>query len=122
MSMPGLDAAVVKRRIERKDYASLEAELADAAPCDVAAAWSGFSALEKLIVFKLLDAPRAMELFGRLAFAEKYLVFCGFPPQSIAPAIEGLSPQERRPFVQLPREDYDRMFRQLLAESAAPSA
>ena len=74
--------------------------------------------MQKLVVFKLLDAPRALELYGTLPFREKYFLLMGFPLNSIAPVLEGLSAAQRRHFVQLPRQSYDRMFRQLISESA----
>jgi len=111
---------LVKELLAGKKYAALEARLAETPVKELARLVPALPAMDRLIVFKLLDASRAMEVFGELSFEDKYLVFCAFPLQAVAPALEGLSPAELRPFVQLPREDYDRMFRRLLAESAAP--
>lgn len=83
---------------------------------ELAIAWPKLKPLQKLTLFKLLDAPRALEFYARLPFDEKYFLLCGFPLQSIAPVLEGLSSADRRRFVQLPREFYDRMFRQLVSE------
>lgn len=102
--------------LRARDYAALEAALARAPLADLAAAWTKLSPLDKLTAFKLLDAPRALEFYSGLEFKEKYLLLCGFPLQSIAPVLEGLPPAQKRRFVQLPREFYDRMFRQLVSE------
>jgi len=97
------------------DYAALEKSLAEADLAELAASWSALAPMRKLVAFKLLDAPRALELYEKLPFAERYFLLCGFPLQSIAPILEKLSPLERRLFVQLPRGFYDRMFRMLAA-------
>ncbi|MFA6004500.1 MAG: hypothetical protein WC881_10580 [Elusimicrobiota bacterium] len=81
----------------------------------LARSWPGLAAWHKLIAFKLIDAAMAMEIYGRLPFSEKYLLFSGFPINSIAPALEGLPAAVRRLFVQLPADFQDRMFRQLTA-------
>ena len=78
--------------------------------------WPQFGALNKLVLFKLMDAGRAMEFYAQLPMKEKYYLLCGFPLSSIAPILETLEPVQRRVFVQLPREFYDRMFKQLVTE------
>jgi Mg/Co/Ni transporter MgtE len=100
--------------LDKKDYRGLERLLADMRLEKLAQAWPGLAVFEKLIVFKLLDAVRALEFFGRLPFPEKYFLFCGFPLQAIAPVLEDLPAESRRAFVSLPREVRERMFRQLL--------
>jgi hypothetical protein len=57
-----------------------------------------------------------MQLYAALPMKEKYYLLCGFPLQSIAPVLENLTTAQKRHFVQLPRENYDRMFRQLVSE------
>ena len=97
-------------------YADLETLLADMDLENLIRLWPRFKPLEKLVLFKLLDAPRAMDFYGLLSFKEKYYLLCGFPLNTIAPILEGLKPSQRRIFVQLPRKFYDRMFRQLVSE------
>ncbi len=118
---PGMtfDAAEAGRLLRGKDFAALEAMLARVPAPELARALGDFSPIERLVLFKLLDAPRAMEVFGLVGFDDRYLLFCGFPLQAIAPVLEGLSVLQRRAFVQLPREDGDRMFRLLWSESAS---
>lgn len=111
--MPSLAAGAVSALLSAKDYPALERELARAPAAEVASLWPELGALDKLVVFKLLDAARALEVFEKLPFSERYFVFSGFPLQSIAPVLEELTPAQRRPFVQLPRDHYERMFRLL---------
>lgn len=89
---------------------------------ELLAAWAGLSPLDRLICFKLLDAASALEVFEALPFEERYFLFSGFSAESVAPVLEGLPPAERRLFVTLPKEAYDRMFRGLLGEARARSA
>lgn len=101
---------------ESADYAALK-ELAAERREELLASWGKLKPMDKLVVFKLMSAPAALEFYERLPFREKYFLLCGFPLQSIAPVLEAAGPAGRRLFVQLPREFYDRMFRRLLAES-----
>lgn len=111
-----MDSRRLLELLRARDFAALEAELS-LAPLDALASWwPQLSPLDKLVAFKLLDAPRALDFYTRLSFKEKYFLLCGFPLQSIAPVLEGLAPGQKRHFVQLPREFYDKMFRQLVSE------
>ena len=113
-------ATVEYRRLELllkdSDYAELEKVVARADLEELAVIWPQFGAMSKLVLFKLMDAHRALEFYASLAMKEKYYLLCGFPLQSIAPVLESLKPAERRVFVQLPREFYDRMFKLLVTE------
>lgn len=102
---------------DRADYAALKALATAADRAELVEVWDKLKPMDKLVVFKLMSAPAALEFYDRLSFREKYFLLCGFPLASIAPVLEAAGPAERRLFVQLPREFYDRMFRRLLAES-----
>lgn len=102
--------------LARKDYAALRRVLAETDQDELTAAWSDFLPLEKLVLFKLMDAPAALKFYRGLPFKERYFLLCGFSINSIAPVLEEAGPAERRLFVQMPRQFYDRMFRQLLSE------
>lgn len=115
-SMSTLEFRLAERLLDEADYASLERRVADAEPDALAKIWPQFLPLQKLVLFKLMDAPRALDFYGRLPVREKYFLLCGFSINSIAPILETLSPMQRRHFVQLPREFYDQMFRQLVSE------
>lgn len=107
---------IFEQLLQSKDYAALRRTLAGIEPGFLAEYWPKFPALRKLTLFKLMDALSAWEFYGTLPFKEKYLLLCGFPLNAIAPVLEQADAQQRRLFVQLPREFHDRMFRQLLSE------
>lgn len=85
-------------------------------PKRLAASWPELKPIEQLVVFKLMDGPLAMELYGELSFKEKYFMLCGFSLNAISPILEKMEPLKRRLFHQLPRDDYDKMFRQLVSQ------
>ena len=88
----------------------------------LARSWPRLDSLRKLLLFKLLAAPRALELYGRLPFREKYFLFCGFPISVIAPILEDAPPALRRAFVQLPAKFGDLMRQDLLRDAGKGSA
>lgn len=104
------------RLFEEKSYSELKKALAAMDDEPLASAWPQLGPLEKLAFFKLMDPPRALAFYGGLSFKEKYFLLCGFPLNSIAPLLEGLEAGQRRLFHQMPRDFYDRMFRQLVSE------
>jgi len=112
-----VDAAALARHLAAKDYAALEAALSAVSARELPKLWAGFKPLERLIVFKLLDAERALAVFELLPLEEKYFLFGGFPLAAIAPVLEDLPLMQRRHFVQLPRDAYERMYRSLLDAS-----
>ena len=113
-------AAVEYSRLESllkgSAYPELEQIIASSDLDELALIWPQFGAMNKLVLFKLMDAPRAIEFYEMLPLKEKYYLLCGFPLQSIAPVLEGISPAQRRLFVSLPKEFYNRMFQQLVSE------
>ncbi len=101
---------------------ALRAWLAAADLAVLACSWPRLDSLRKLLLFKLLAAPRALELYGRLPFREKYFLFCGFPISVIAPILEDAPPALRRAFVQLPAKFGDLMRQDLLRDAGKRSA
>ena len=116
LMMNDQDYEALEALLSRKDYGGLRRALGKAEREALAEVWPRFRPLERLVLFKLMDAPAALEFYRELPFKERYLLLCGFPLNSIAPILEEVGPAERRLFVQLPREFYDRMFRQLRSE------
>lgn len=100
--------------LEKRAFGELRRRLALTPRADLAASWPALDPLQKLAFFKLLDASAAMELYEKLPYAEKYFLLGGFPLQAIAPLLEDLPPAQRRFFVQLPRDCWERMYRSLL--------
>src|SRR5438128_484739 len=111
-----LEFRLLERLLQEQDYAELEDLMAKVSLDELSVLWPQFKPMEKLVLFKLMDAPRALDFYTQSTFKEKYFLLCGFPLNAIAPILEDLKPAQRRHFVQLPREFYDRMFRQLVSE------
>ncbi|MDE1976192.1 MAG: hypothetical protein KGL04_03965 [Elusimicrobia bacterium] len=105
--------------VARKNFPVLAQELSHAPPEALVALWPTLKPMTKLAAFKLLSPDRAIALYERLGFDEKYFVFCGFAPASIAPLLEDVPPAERKIFTELPRWHYDRMLDLLLREKDA---
>lgn len=95
-------------------YGELKALLLGADLDGLRESWPKFEPLGKLVLFKLLEAPRAAQLYLGLDFSERYFLFCGLPLAAIAPVLERLLPAERRLFVQLPQDFERRMASALL--------
>lgn len=114
--MKAQDFEALEGMIAKRAFGLLKETLADTDRSELAEAWPRFKPLDKLVLFKLLDAQTALDFYTGLPFKERYYLLCGFPLDSIAPVLEAAPAADRRLFVQLPREFYDRMFRQLISE------
>lgn len=116
--MGGSPSAVerCRRLIGGKDYASLKAQVASMDNGGLLAVWRRLRPLERLLLFKLLPAGRAMNLFEALDFEQKYFLFCGFDRGAIAPSLEGLPKRIKASFTSLPESCYDEMLRLLAQE------
>ncbi len=99
--------------LKAQDYRRLKDRLQTAKKEDLAREWSALPPWEQLIVFKLMDAPTALDFYGERSLKEKYLLFSGFPLNSIAPVLEDASPEVRRLFVPLPAGFYKTMLAEL---------
>ena len=120
--MAAVDGKGLTALLDAGSYPELEGELSRAGLPALARLWPKFKPMHKLVLFKLLDMPRAMELYRLLPFEEKYLMLCGFPLQAIAPVLEDLPSNARRPFVALPRECFEQMSEELVRESRTRAA
>ena len=112
--MKAADFRELEDLIKDGDYAELRAHLVGCDRAQLERVWAQFKPMEKLVLLKLMDAASAYQFYSGLAFREKYYLLCGFPLTAIAPILEAAGPEQRRQFVSLPREFYDRMFRQLV--------
>ncbi|HAH07238.1 MAG TPA: hypothetical protein DCM05_12070 [Elusimicrobia bacterium] len=109
-----MNLAAYRKLISAKRYARLSATLARAKAEEMALSWTRLKPLEKLVLFKLMDAEPALALYQALPFEEKYFLLLGHPTDSVAPMIEGLSPGVRRLFCRKPSGFYDRMLKLLV--------
>lgn len=100
-----------RRLLERSDYAGLKANLGSCDLSSLVSDWAALKPMEKLVLFKLMEPARAMELYGGLDFDDKYFLLNGFSLESISPVLERLSDRERSLFSPMPAACYDRMLR-----------
>ncbi len=94
----------LKRLLERYSTSSLISE------------WKSLKPLERLVVFKLLALPKALEFYAQVDDSEKYFLFCGLGTQPIAPVLENLSDRERGLFVEIPKNIADDMLAALMSK------
>ena len=111
---------LLRRLLARRSYALLRSRLAGERLEFLLAAWPGLDPMSRLVLFKLMDPLRAMEFYGALPYADRYHLFCGFPLDAIAPVLEPLEESERRLFHKMPRDYYERMFRDLSFAKSSP--
>lgn len=107
--------------LDQAAYADLKECLARSSLEELSSLWDGFASFEKVILFKLMKAKKALALFPRLGFKDRFLLLCAFPPESIAPVLERLAPGDRRLFHRLPGTAYHSMFSELTAARQAHS-
>lgn len=103
--------------MREREYSSLRDWLAAADLGDLAEAWAALEPMQKLVSFKLLPAPRALEFYAGLSVDEKYFLLCAFDLGSISPVLEELSPEDSALFVELPPAAYDRMLHLLCGDT-----
>ncbi|MBI4376409.1 MAG: hypothetical protein HY549_08165 [Elusimicrobia bacterium] len=111
--------SLLQESLERRDYPELQAILAQSSLTELGEIWPGLKPMSKMICFKLLNAPKALEFYDRLGFEDRYFLFCAFPLAAIAPVLEEASERDRLRFIQLPRAGYERMLSGLRSEGTA---
>ncbi len=100
----------------RRAYAELKAWLKICDRSSLLRDWNAFPPIDQLVLFKLMEADSAMTFYSRLGLRARFDILCGFPLSSIASTLLDLSEEQKGLFVSLPRENYDRMFRQVVTE------
>ncbi|MBD3272634.1 MAG: magnesium transporter, partial [Elusimicrobia bacterium] len=63
-------------------------------PIDLADGWEYFDQQQRLILFKLLDHHRAVEVFEQLKFEDQYYLMGNLEPGSLGPVITDLPPED----------------------------
>ena len=96
--------------LRAKEYRRLKALLRTAQEDELAQEWFTLPPLDKLIVFKLMDAGAALDFYKSLPLKGRYFLLSGFPLNAIAPILEDASPEVRRLFVALPSGFYKVML------------
>lgn len=105
-----------RRLVVEKEFAALRAKLEGCDLASLAEVWTEFQPLEKLVLFKLLAAPRAFEFYEIVDFDAKYFLLSAFDLNTIAPVLEGLPVETGALFRALPAAYYDRMLHTLACE------
>ncbi|MEW6557391.1 MAG: magnesium transporter [Elusimicrobiota bacterium] len=93
----------IKELITEKNFAELKRLLKGIHPIDLAEGWYNFSAQEKLVVFKLLDTRRAVEIFEELEFEEQTYILNNLEDASISEILTDMASDEKiKLFTNLP--------------------
>ncbi len=107
----------LKELASRGSYSELKRLLGGMALEELAARWGDFSASERLVLFKLLDAARAEEFWALVSFEERYFLLMAQPLEALGPALEKTEPSSRRLFHELPRPTAERMSREMISQA-----
>ena len=106
---------MIRALLKKRRYQTLKDFLSTTSAGDIAALWMPLEPMEKLAAFKLLDGAKAMALYGRLSFEERYFLFCGFPLETLAPILEDMSEKDKKIFRRPSPKLYQKMLQQVSA-------
>ncbi|OGS47086.1 MAG: magnesium transporter [Elusimicrobia bacterium RIFOXYD2_FULL_34_15] len=100
----------IKELICDKKFHELKKLLKGVHPIDLAEGWVHFSPKEKLLVYKLLDIKRAVEVFEELDFEEQTYILNNLEDISISEILTGMASDEiAKLFKKLPERVYKKM-------------
>lgn len=85
----------IKELISEKKFPELKKLLKNIHPIDLTEGWVNFTAQEKLLVFKLLDSHRAVEVFEELDFDEQAFILNNLEDSSISEILEDMASDEK---------------------------
>jgi len=105
-----------RRKLSHADYKEIKSSLEVGDLTELLEAWRFFRPMERLLLFKLMEPRRALDFYSQLEFNERYFLLCAYEPNSIAPVLEKLSPQNRALFKPLPAVYYDRMLKMIVSD------
>lgn len=109
----------LKELIEGKNFNELKKLLKGLHPVDLAEGWDKFSSKEKLVVFKLLDSKRAIEIFEELDFNEQTYILNNLEDTSISELLTDMASDEKaKLFKNLPDRIRKKMSALLKKEDA----
>lgn len=114
--MSGKADDALKELLSRRAYGELKARLGVLDLGELAARWGRFSVPDRLVIFKLLDAPRAEDFWRRISFEDRYFLLMALPTESLGPALDHAEAGKRRLFHELPRPVAEKMTREMIAE------
>jgi Mg/Co/Ni transporter MgtE len=102
-------ASELAARLEAKNYRAAKALLEEGGTEPLALSWPRLPLFERLIAYKLLDAEAAWRFFEGLGYEDRFALFTGFDPGSVAPALDSLAESDRALFRIDPEEVRERM-------------
>ena len=88
--------------LRQKRYRQVKDLLHSASDAELLEVWPAFSPFERLILFKLLEASRAVRFFVSLPFESQYFLLGGIPLGALGPVLDSL-----------PRPEAEELFHQL---------
>ncbi|MFT7638035.1 MAG: magnesium transporter [Candidatus Omnitrophota bacterium] len=102
----------IKDLFEQKSWGILKDLINDIRPEDMADSWYHFSSDERLGLFKLLDAQKALIFFESLELSEQKELIGALDDEKIAPLLEGIPPSDvAELFHTLPKKVVNRMVK-----------
>jgi len=84
----------IRDLLAHKRYDELKRVLRELNPIDLADGWSNFQPQEQIIIFKLLDQSRTIEVFEELEFDEQFFLLNSLETGSLGPILEELPPKK----------------------------
>ncbi|MBN1383807.1 MAG: magnesium transporter [Elusimicrobia bacterium] len=85
----------LKELISEKQFPELKKLLKNIHPIDLAEGWINFTSQEKLVVFKLLDDRKSIEVFEELDFEEQEFIINNLEDSSILEILEDMASDEK---------------------------
>lgn len=109
----------IKEFIIKKDFNGLKLFIKNIHSMDFAEGWRYLEPAEKIIVFKLLGAKRAVEVFENLKLAEQTYILNNLDNTQVAQIINEMAPDERADlFKELPQRVFKKLFNLVNKEEA----
>jgi magnesium transporter len=110
----------IKELLEAKDFNGLKSMLKDINSFDLAEGWRYLEPTEKIIVFKLISARKAVEVFENLRFPEQTYILNNLNNEEVACVINEMAPDVRADlFKELPDKAFKKLFNLVSKEEAS---
>ena len=85
----------LKSLLSTKEYSTLKRMLREVHPVDLAEGWFNFTDEEKVVIFKLLEVRRAVEIFEDLDFNDQYFLLEQLGEQSATDVLDEMTTDEK---------------------------
>lgn len=101
----------IRQLVATKDFAQLKELLRGVHSTDLTRGWEDFTDQEKIIVFRLLSAKKAVEVFEDLKFSEQSFLLSNLDNAEVASVLNEMAPDERADlFKDLPQRVIKKLF------------